>query len=100
MESAEGRINVTSGQFDETELSDHSNWREAWQNEDPDVPHGYLDCLAMLQAVSRTVAGPLAPAELEEARARFRAGTPCPVASLEDLARLIQLAIPDRMPAR
>lgn len=29
--------------FDETELSEASDWREADQNEDPDVPHGYVD---------------------------------------------------------
>ena len=29
--------------FDETELSEASDWREADQNEDPDVHHGYVD---------------------------------------------------------
>lgn len=93
-----GKINVAAGEFDETELSDKSDWQEAWQNEEPDHPHGYLDCLAMLHDVSRRIVGDIDKSELDVARAKFRDGTLCSVDTLEELARLIQLAIPKQLP--
>ena len=39
--------------FDETELSEASNWREAHQNEDSDLPHGYLDWEAAIADARR-----------------------------------------------
>ena len=93
-----GKIEVTAGEFDDTELSDHSDWKEAWQNEDPDYPHGFLDPLTMLQDISKKIAGELDAEELEVAAVKFREGTPCPVNDLQDLAMLIQLLIPKALP--
>ena len=89
---------MTAGEFDETELSDHSNWKEAWQNEDPDYPHGFVDPLTMLHDISKKIAGELDAKELEVAAAKFREGIPCPVNDLQDLAMLIQLLIPKAIP--
>ena len=93
-----GKIEVTAGEFDETELSDHSDWKEAWQNEDPDDAHGFLDPLTMLHDISKRITGEIDAAELHDAGVRFEAGAPCPVQDLQDLARLIQLLIPKALP--
>ena len=93
-----GKIEVTAGEFDDTDLSDHSGWEEARQNEDPDYPHGFLDPLTMLHDISKKITGEIDAAELEEAAAKFREGTPCPVNDLQDLAMLIQLLIPKALP--
>lgn len=39
----ESGVHVESYCFDETELSESSNWTEAHQNEDPENPAGYID---------------------------------------------------------
>ncbi|MGE8143273.1 hypothetical protein ACQKOE_14960 [Novosphingobium sp. NPDC080210] len=96
--AVQGKIEVTAGEFDDTELSDRSDWQEAWQNEDPDYPHGFLDPLTMLHDISKKIAGELDAEELEVAAAKFREGTPCPVTDLQDLAMLIQLLIPKALP--
>ena len=93
-----GKIEVTAGEFDETELSEHSDWTEALQNEDPDYPHGFLDPLAMLHDISIKIAGEIDAGELEAAAAKFREGTPCLVNDLQDLAMLVQLLIPKALP--
>jgi len=41
-------LEVVVGEFDDTDLSDHSDWTEAWQNEDPGYAHGFLDPLPIL----------------------------------------------------
>jgi hypothetical protein len=89
---------VTAGEFDDTELSDHSDWQEAWQNEDPELAHGFLDPLTMLHDISKRITGEIDPAELHDAAIRFQAGTPCQLGDLQDLARLIQLLIPKALP--
>jgi hypothetical protein len=96
--SERNKIEVTAGEFDETELSDHSDWKEAWQNEDPEYPHGYLDPLTMLHDISKKIAGEIGAADLEDAAAKFREGTPFSVNDLEALARLIQLLVPKALP--
>lgn len=88
---------MTAGEFDETDLSDHSDWKEAWQNEDPDHPHGFLDPLSMLHDVSKRIAGEIDADELNAAAAKFRDGVPCPANDLQELALLIQLLIPKTM---
>jgi hypothetical protein len=95
-----GKIEVTAGEFDDTDLSDHSGWQEAWQNEDPDYPHGFLDPLTMLHDISKKIVGEMDAAALEEAVTKFQDGTPCPVNDLQDLATLIQLLIPKALPER
>ncbi len=92
--SEQGQVEVKFGEFDDTELSDHSNWTEAWQNEDPSAPHGFIDPLAMLHHVSAKIAGKPSDGDLKVAMGKFSTGTSCPVNSLEDLARLVQLAVP------
>lgn len=93
-----GQIEVTAGELDDTELSDYSDWTEAWQNEDPDYPHGFLDPLTMLHDISKKIAGELDAEELEVAAAKFREGIPFPVNDLQDLAMLIQWLIPKALP--
>jgi hypothetical protein len=92
-------IEVVRTFFDETELSNTSNWQEAWQNEDPAEDHGYVDPLSMLHDVSRRIVSQLSSDELDALRADMRDGRAFAVKSLEDLARLIQIAIPAAMPA-
>ncbi len=89
---------MTAREFDETDLSNHSDWREAWQNEDPDDDHGFLDPLTMLHDISKRITGEIDAAEFRDAGVRFEAGAPCPVQDLQDLARLIQLLIPKVLP--
>lgn len=36
-------VSITPHTFDEVELSEDSNWREAVQNQDPSSHHGYID---------------------------------------------------------
>lgn len=93
-----GKIEVTAGEFDDTDLSDHSAWKEAWQNEDPEDAHGFVDPLTMLHDISKKIAGELDAEELEVAAAKFREGIPCQVNDIQDLARLIQLLIPKALP--
>ena len=92
---ADGKIVVTMGELDDTELSDHSKWTEAWQNEDPSLPHGFIDPLTMLRNVSEKIAGQTSDDDFKVARAKFSSSTSCPVNSLEDLARLFQLIVPN-----
>lgn len=89
---------MVAGEFDDTDLSDHSDWKEAWQNEDPDYPHGFLDPLTMLHDISKKIAGEIDAGDFERLTEKFRDGTPWPVNELEDLARLIQLLIPKALP--
>ena len=91
-------VEVVGTIFDETELSAKSNWQEAWQNEESAEDHGYVDPLSMLHDLSRRVAGELTSDEIEAMRADMRGGQAFPVKSLEDLARLIQVAIPAALP--
>lgn len=46
-------VGITPHLFDETELSEASNWREAHQNEDPAAPHGFIDWSAALSDVEK-----------------------------------------------
>jgi hypothetical protein len=92
------KLEVCIGEFDDTELSVESDWREAWQNEDPEYAHGFLDPLTMLQDVSKRIIGEMSPAELQDAAAKFRDGIPLQVGDLQGLARLIQLLIPNALP--
>jgi hypothetical protein len=92
------KLEVCIGGFDDTELSVESDWREAWQNEDPEYAHGFLDPLTMLQDVSKRIIGEMSPAERQDATAKFRDGIPLQVGDLQGLARLIQLLIPNALP--
>ena len=94
----EGKIEVSVAEFDDTDLSDHSDWKEARQNEDSEYPHGFIDPLTMLHAISKRVVGDIDAAQLDEIAANFREGSPYLVNDLQDLARLIQLLIPKVLP--
>jgi len=96
--SDQGKIEVSAREFDDTDLSDHSDWKEAWQNEDPEFAHGYLDPLTMLHDVSMKITGGINPVDLEAAADNFRNGVPLSVKDLQDLATLIQLLIPKALP--
>ncbi len=91
-------LEVSVGDFDDTDLSDYSDWKEAWQNEDPEYAHGFLDPLTMLQDISKRIIGEMSPADLQDAAAKFRDGMPIQVGDLQGLARLIQLLIPNALP--
>jgi hypothetical protein len=49
--SASVRVEPTV--FDETDLSERSDWKEALQNEDADAPHGFVDDQAVEREVNR-----------------------------------------------
>ncbi len=91
-------LEVAAGEFDDTDLSDHSDWTEAWQNEDPEYAHGFLDPLTMLHDLSKRITGEIDARDLEAAAAKFREGTPFPVNDLKAIATLIQLLIPKALP--
>lgn len=91
-------LEVCIGDFDDTDLSVQSDWKEAWQNEDPEYAHGFIDPLTMLQDVSKRIIGEMSPADLQDAAAKFRDGIPLQVGDLQGLARLIQLLIPNALP--
>lgn len=50
---SDGGVAVMFTGFDETELSDHSNWTEAWQNEDPSLPAGFVRPAMVIAAAGR-----------------------------------------------
>jgi hypothetical protein len=79
-------LEVVAGEFDDTDLSDHSDWKEAWQNEDQGQPHGFLDPLTMLHDLSKKITGEIDAAYMKEAAANFRYGVPCQINDLHDLA--------------
>ena len=47
------KVAVTFTAFDETELSPDSQWTEAWQNEDPDAPAGFIHPAMILAETAR-----------------------------------------------
>jgi hypothetical protein len=57
-------ISVSRYVFDETELSDVSGWNRAWQNEDPELPHGFVRPTDMLIEVCRRMGPDDAPVPL------------------------------------
>ncbi len=94
---SEQDVIVTRTAFDETDLSDTSNWTEAWQNEDPTHPHGFIDPLAMLQDVCVQLVGELIESDRAEVSASLSSTDGCVIRSIEDLARLIQCCAPSKV---
>jgi len=37
------KVVVMPAEFDDTDLSEVSNWKEAHQNEEPKLPHGFVN---------------------------------------------------------
>lgn len=93
----QGKVEVSAGEFDDTDLSDHSDWQEAWQNEDPEFAHGFIDPLSMLHNVSEKIIGKVDEDELTKAKIEFWEGAPVSVNDLHELAMLIKLLIPKAM---
>ena len=48
-------VTVASHSFDDTDLSQKSNWTEAHQNEDPEYPAGYVKAGLLLAEVVRAL---------------------------------------------
>ena len=48
----DSKLTVTPDVFDETELTQASNWSEAHQNDNPDLPHGYIDAARVIAEVA------------------------------------------------
>jgi len=90
----DGTVNVIAGEFDETELTQESNWTEAMQNEEATYPQGFIDPLAMLHSVCQKLVGDLGLDERRKMAAELRVGATLPVTTVEEFARLIQLCIP------
>ena len=90
----DGTVSVIAGEFDETELTEESNWTEAMQNEEPTYPHGFIDPMAMLHSVCQKLVGDLSMDERSKLAAELRGGATLPVTTVKDFARLIQLCIP------
>jgi hypothetical protein len=89
-----GPVRVSTYVFDDTELSDHSNWKEAWQNEDPGLPHGFVDPLAALQEICRRLEGEMTDDQRAAVVNCLKAESGYEVRSLSDLVQLIQASIP------
>ncbi len=47
------RITITKAIFDDTELSESSNWKKAHQNDDASFAHGFVEERDMLLEVRR-----------------------------------------------
>ena len=78
----QGGVKVEFATFDETDLTEASNWTEAHQNVDPGFPAGYVD-------PARIVAE--AGMKLLEAQPELRAASgegPIEIRTLEDYGRL------------
>lgn len=78
-------IRLTPDVFDETDLTEVSNWTEAHQNEDPSVPHGFTDAARLMAEVAERWLG-LHPAVRQ--RLAAEAESELEVRSAEDLAML------------
>ena len=92
--SDQEKTEISVGEFDDTELSDHSGWQKAWQNADPDISHGFIDPLDMLHEVSKRISGAIDPIELANARTEFESGAPFAVKDQKDFATFIQIMLP------
>ena len=55
LEGTGADVTVQPYVFDDTELPEGSDWKEANQNDDPEHPHGFIDPIAMLREVCRRV---------------------------------------------
>lgn len=53
VEGDQNSVRISRHMFDETELSEKSDWREAHQNEDPAAPHGFTEWSAALSDAER-----------------------------------------------
>ena len=95
--SVENRLEVLAGSFNDTELSESSDWKEALQNDGPGLPRGFVDPLTMIHEVSRQIAGEISEEDLEAARSDFwQQENGLQVSTLADFARLIQVLVPRR----
>lgn len=57
-------VTVEPTVFDDTELSEPSEWREAWENDDPAAAHGFVERSAAIEdALRRRRIGPDAKSE-------------------------------------
>jgi hypothetical protein len=86
-------ITVLPDRFDETDLSEKSNWTEAHQNEDPSCPAGYIKPKSVLLDVARRLVQMhphIAAANLEPMNEEFS------VNSLEDFGLLCLKLLPER----
>jgi hypothetical protein len=51
----ENNVTVIRDTFDETDLTEVSNWTRAMQNEDPNLAHGFINPIEMLADVCRRI---------------------------------------------
>lgn len=65
------QIRVTSYVFDETELTEDSNWKLALQNEDKELPHGFVRPVDMLAEVCRRMSDAERPGPLSSGSKSF-----------------------------
>ena len=94
--SANDGVQVEATVFDDTELSDHSEWIDRWENEPKDLsqPHGSTDAISMLEAVCQRIASSERPCEgTRQSQDSFDTWN---VRTMGDLARLALLVIAER----
>ena len=65
------RVTITAAVFDETELSAATGWKQTHQNDDDDMPHGFLE----FDAVCRDVQNRLKPALESKGNSLTQKGT-------------------------
>ncbi len=53
-------IVITSTNFDDTELTEHSDWKAAHQNDDPALPHGFVQWEDAVLDMQRRLKGEIA----------------------------------------
>jgi hypothetical protein len=53
-------VRITPYMFDDTELSEASDWKEAPQNEDPTYPHGFIEWDKAVENVKLRLSGAIA----------------------------------------
>lgn len=79
-------VTVQTAEFDDTDLSPASDWKEAHQNVDPDAPGGFIEPMAMLREVCIRLLDGEDPDQL---RLVQTVAVPTPIRSTADLARLV-----------
>jgi hypothetical protein len=93
----ETNIIVSRADFDDTELSEASDWTEASENVDSSYSHGFIDPLAMLHGVCGQLVGELTEGNSFEAHERITSDEGYVVRGIEDFARLIQIYVPAKV---
>ncbi len=66
--SDDKQIVITRENFDDTEISEETDWKKAHRNEDASVPHGFVLWEAAVADIERRIKGMIACPPMQENR--------------------------------